>query len=412
MPISRDCTIDLMTVMFDEITIIGARIYQHSDIEYRADSNGQMDTRPLISKILPLDEAVTAIDSLRTCGNEGVDRAESALRQDEKSRRRKLMNMPRTYPEGVTCWVDIEEADVKRRRGSTSVLFGWTFLERAEAPLPHCSTRRSGCGRNRSTEFPGRFGARSPAWNTYISVGTSSRQLLDWWQPEAASRSHRRPSTKPPSLHPVWTARDSVSFVAGHGAAGRTGCNIPGAWNFSDLHTVDPDASTAFYTQVFGWKFDDIGFATMIRQPGYGDHLAATSDLESTSANLGTRYRPVSPTPSAGSLRHRSATAALARDLYRRRPRRLGRGRRAARDRVVHYGQRLDAGCADSRSAGRGLLDQPVLAALSLIDNRSITGRTSDLKISDCASTGLVAGACRNPTPVSSATMLRMILRT
>jgi len=29
---------------------------------------------------------------------------------------------------------------------------------------------------------------------------------------------------------------------------------------------------------VFGWVFDDLGFATMIRQTGYGDHLAATSD--------------------------------------------------------------------------------------------------------------------------------------
>ncbi len=54
--------------------------------------------------------------------------------------------------------------------------------------------------------------------------------------------------------------------------------NTPGAWNFSDLYTADPAASIAFYVRVFGWVFDDLGFATMIRQPGYGDHLAATSD--------------------------------------------------------------------------------------------------------------------------------------
>jgi hypothetical protein len=29
---------------------------------------------------------------------------------------------------------------------------------------------------------------------------------------------------------------------------------------------------------VFGWAFDDVGFGTMIRRPGYGDHLAATVD--------------------------------------------------------------------------------------------------------------------------------------
>ena len=34
----------------------------------------------------------------------------------------------------------------------------------------------------------------------------------------------------------------------------------------------------AFYAPLFGWEFDDVGFATMIRCPGYGDHLEATVD--------------------------------------------------------------------------------------------------------------------------------------
>jgi predicted enzyme related to lactoylglutathione lyase len=54
--------------------------------------------------------------------------------------------------------------------------------------------------------------------------------------------------------------------------------NVPGAWNFSDLHTDDLSAVRGFYEQVFGWVFADLGFATMIQVPGYGDHLAATSD--------------------------------------------------------------------------------------------------------------------------------------
>ncbi len=54
--------------------------------------------------------------------------------------------------------------------------------------------------------------------------------------------------------------------------------NLPGSWNFSDLSAADPEASARFYTEVFGWEFDDLGFATMIRVPGYGDHLASTTD--------------------------------------------------------------------------------------------------------------------------------------
>jgi hypothetical protein len=54
--------------------------------------------------------------------------------------------------------------------------------------------------------------------------------------------------------------------------------NAPGSWNFSDLHTADVAAAGDFYAPLFGWEFDDTGFATMIRRPGYGDHLAATVD--------------------------------------------------------------------------------------------------------------------------------------
>jgi predicted enzyme related to lactoylglutathione lyase len=54
--------------------------------------------------------------------------------------------------------------------------------------------------------------------------------------------------------------------------------NVPGTWNFSDLLTTDPHTAATFYSQLFGWEVDDVGFATMIRRPGYGDHLAATVD--------------------------------------------------------------------------------------------------------------------------------------
>jgi predicted enzyme related to lactoylglutathione lyase len=54
--------------------------------------------------------------------------------------------------------------------------------------------------------------------------------------------------------------------------------NQPGAWNFSILHTPDPDAVLPFYTAVFGWAVDAELGAGMIRVPGYGEHLAATVD--------------------------------------------------------------------------------------------------------------------------------------
>jgi (R,R)-butanediol dehydrogenase/meso-butanediol dehydrogenase/diacetyl reductase len=59
--------VDLLSVMFDEITIIGTRIYQHRDIEDAINlvHTRKLDARRLISKIFPLEESVAAIDSLR-----------------------------------------------------------------------------------------------------------------------------------------------------------------------------------------------------------------------------------------------------------------------------------------------------------------------------------------------------------
>jgi predicted enzyme related to lactoylglutathione lyase len=64
---------------------------------------------------------------------------------------------------------------------------------------------------------------------------------------------------------------------------GAQGVNSPGCWNFSDLHTDEPAAVRSFYEHAFGWVFadlaqEDVVSATMIQVPGYGDHLAATSD--------------------------------------------------------------------------------------------------------------------------------------
>jgi threonine dehydrogenase-like Zn-dependent dehydrogenase len=59
--------VDLLSVMFAEITIIGTRIYQRTDIEAAIEliTASKVDAHRLISKIFSLDDAVRAIDSLR-----------------------------------------------------------------------------------------------------------------------------------------------------------------------------------------------------------------------------------------------------------------------------------------------------------------------------------------------------------
>ena len=61
------------------------------------------------------------------------------------------------------------------------------------------------------------------------------------------------------------------------GALGAQAVNEPGTWNFSNLETDRPDTA-GFYADLFGWSIEDLGYATMVRRPGYGDHLEATVD--------------------------------------------------------------------------------------------------------------------------------------
>jgi len=194
-----------------------------------------------------------------------------------------MMNTPRTYPEGVTCWVDIEETDVEEAARFYGVLLGWTFIETV---TPGAERRyliaqlndqdAAGIGQLSAENGPA---VHSPTWNTYIAV-----EDIDDAAARVAAAGGR--ITDPPSN--VGEAGRTASCVDTQEIPfrlwqpmrrlGAQVVNTPGAWNFSDLHTADPEASVAFYARVFGWRFDDIGFATMIRQPGYGDHLAATSD--------------------------------------------------------------------------------------------------------------------------------------
>jgi len=179
--------------------------------------------------------------------------------------------------------VDIEVIDQDAAADFYAAIFGWTFSETSEAISRHRyliaqrdGQDAAGIGRPTGTT---ELAAHSSAWNTYISV-----RDID----QAAARIEFAGGriAEPPSE--VGEAGRAASCIDTTGvpfrlwqARKRLGAqvaNTPGGWNFSDLHTVDPAASTDFYARVFGWRFDDLGFATMICEPGYGDHVDATSD--------------------------------------------------------------------------------------------------------------------------------------
>ena len=173
--------------------------------------------------------------------------------------------------------------DVEAAKDFYGRLFGWTFTQATPPGIPalrHRRARRTGRRRHRWTRQP--TGTPSGVWNTYVAVddidatvASVERREAAWWP--RSSWPAKAVGTPPSPIRPAWSQP-----VAGQATTRRPDDQHPGAWNFSDLHAADPAASKQFYEQVFGWVFGDMGFATMIQVPGYGDHLAATVDPAST----------------------------------------------------------------------------------------------------------------------------------
>ena len=180
----------------------------------------------------------------------------------------------RTYPAGVPCWVDTDQSDVEAAQRFYAGLFGWTFTD----AVPGMYSIASLDGKDVAA-IGAAAGARPAEWNTYVAVEDADAAAA------AASAAGGSVEVQPVDAGPggrwagcvdpggarfrLWQPRRRL---------GAQLVNAAGSWNFSDLQTADADAATQFYASLFGWEFDDQGFAALIRRPGYGDHLAATVD--------------------------------------------------------------------------------------------------------------------------------------
>jgi predicted enzyme related to lactoylglutathione lyase len=187
---------------------------------------------------------------------------------------------PRTYPHGVTCWIDTAQPDVTEATGFYGALFGWSFEDAAppDAPVRYVIAQLAGRDVAALTGL-----AEGPAaWNTYVAVDDC----------EAAAETLRklggRVLTGPADAGPDGRAGRSATVADPEGVPiglwqprlrlGVQAANEPGAWNFSDLHTTDPAAAGSYYAAAFGWRIVDQGWGIAIQVPGYGDHLEATVD--------------------------------------------------------------------------------------------------------------------------------------
>ncbi len=197
----------------------------------------------------------------------------------------------RTYPDGVPCWIDTEQPDVEAAIAFYGGIFGWTFEDAMPPGVPSRYMIATLNGRDVCAIAGPRD--RTPRWRTYIAVEDAdaavNRLVSAGATVGSAPVDHGELGRAAVLIDPsgiefrIWQARQRLGAQA---------VNEPGAWNFSDLHATDPGAAIAFYKTAFGWQSDDLGFATMIRRPGYGDHLAATVDPDIRARQSGVMVPP------------------------------------------------------------------------------------------------------------------------
>jgi len=186
--------------------------------------------------------------------------------------------MQRTYPHGVTSWIDLEAPDIDVARGFYGQLFGWSFTEAMPPGAPGSYLIASLGGRDVAGIAPAPDGGEA-AWNTYVAVDDAAATAA---AVAAAGGTIVAPPEDAGQAGRAATCRDPFGAEFRLWQAGRRlgaqSTNAPGTWNFSDLHTPDVPAALAFYRPLFGWEADDMQGPLMLRVPGYGDHLESTVD--------------------------------------------------------------------------------------------------------------------------------------
>jgi predicted enzyme related to lactoylglutathione lyase len=187
------------------------------------------------------------------------------------------MSQARTFPHGVTSWVDVDLPDVDAGIAFYAALFGWTFADATppDAPFRYVIAQLDG----RDVAAVGGPSGGPARWNTYVAVDDADDAAARFVAagarlvsgPVDAGPGGRTATLVDPqgAEFRLWQARRRLGVQV---------ANQPGAWNFSNLHTPDLAAARAFYGPVLGWTYGDSGFATSVSVTGYGDHLEATVD--------------------------------------------------------------------------------------------------------------------------------------
>lgn len=188
-------------------------------------------------------------------------------------------DVPRTYPTGVPSWIDLEIPDATVVAPFSASVLGWTLTDAMPPGAPGHYLIATLDGKDVGAIASGAAAIGATAtWNTYIAVDDADAAAV---RVQEAGGTITAPPADTPGGRPVACADPQGAPFRLWQAGRRRGAqlvNAPGAWGFSILHTADRQSALDFYSSFLPWAWSEAEAAGFIRVPGYGAHLAATSD--------------------------------------------------------------------------------------------------------------------------------------
>ena len=177
-----------------------------------------------------------------------------------------MMGERTRYAPGTFCWTDLTTTDQGAAKGFYESLFGWEAEDRPIGEGAYFSMMRRD-GKDVASIVPQppmlREAGAPPTWNSYVAVQSADA---------AAERAEELGATL---LAPPGDVGDSgrLSIVQDPQGAffmvwqpgrhvGAALVNAPGALCWNELGTPDLEASTAFYSGLFGWTITPLEAST------------------------------------------------------------------------------------------------------------------------------------------------------
>jgi predicted enzyme related to lactoylglutathione lyase len=160
------------------------------------------------------------------------------------------------HEQSTFSWTDLSTPDAEASKAFYGGLFGWELLDN---PIPEGGVYVMATLDGRSAAAMYETTERHPAWASYVTVDdadaiTERAQELGAnviSEPFDVMEVGRMAVLQDPpgAVFCLWQPGASI---------GAEVVNGPGALTLNQLNTTDPEASQRFYTELFGWRFEEL----------------------------------------------------------------------------------------------------------------------------------------------------------